>query len=295
MFLCGHEGIWPPYGQGMEGFVRICRNVLPAVFEASRMYKELLPQAQHVCVEVCEGHTGSGERGEQMAELANDRRFLILDLLLGRSIEPDRPFVREVVAAGGEDLLNLAPGKLDVLGLDYYAHNEWHFTDGPGLRPSPVPFGLAELARQYYERYQTPVVMGETNIRGFCSDRATWLKHTLEQCEIASANGVPIDGYCWFPFIDSLDWDSLLARCDRHIDPVGVYWLDEQLNRRSSSVSQAFRQAARGARAAELPAYRLSPQVLSGLKGFMPFMRHWDWQIPPADEVIEERLHAIAS
>lgn len=295
MFLCGHEGVWPPYGRGITDFISICRNVLPAVFEASRIYKHMLPGAEHVFAEVCEGHSGSGERGRSMAELANDRRFLILDLFTGRRIDAERPFVRELVEAGGADLLELQPGDIDVLGLDYYAHNEWHFNDGPGIRPSPEPFGLAALAHQYYQRYQLPLILGETNIRGFCSDRASWLKHTLEQCEIARRDGVPIAGYCWFPFIDSLDWDSLLARCDRHIDPVGVYWLDEQLNRRGSSMSDAFRMGVRGASAADLPAYRFSPQVLNGIKGFIPFMRHWDWQPPPADEINEERLHAIAS
>jgi beta-glucosidase/6-phospho-beta-glucosidase/beta-galactosidase len=295
MFLCGHEGIWPPYGRGIDDFVRICRNVLPAFFRASRMFKELLPGARHFCMEVCEGHSGRGPRGARTADLANDRRFFILDLLTGRTIESGRPFVAELLAAGGEDLLELPAGNIDVLGLDYYAHNEWQFTDEGGIRPSPTPFGLAELAHQYHERYQLPMVLGETNIRGFCSDRATWLKHTVEQCEIATRNGTPIEGFCWFPFIDSLDWDSLLARCDRHIDPVGVYWLDEQLNRRSSTMSDAYRLAAQGASSSELPAYRLSPQVLTGLKGFMPFMADWQWQTPPPEEVVEERLHAIAS
>ena len=295
MFLCGHEGVWPPHWRGMSRFVELCRNVLPPLLEASRMFKGMLPAARHICVEVCEGHTGQGIRGEAMADLANDRRFFILDLIAGRPIDLDRPFVQQLLEAGGEDLLELGPGSMDVLGLDYYAHNEWQFNDGAGVRPTPEPFGFAELARQYYERYRLPVMLGETNIRGFSTDRASWLKHTLEQAEIAVRNGVPLEGYCWFPFIDSLDWDSLLARCDRHIDPVGVYWLDEQLNRRSSPMSDSFRLAARGAPSRSLPAYRFSAGVLEGIRGFMPFMRDWDWETPPADEVIQERLHAIAS
>jgi beta-glucosidase/6-phospho-beta-glucosidase/beta-galactosidase len=295
MLLCGYEGIWPPYDQGLQGFIRICRNVLPALTEASRMYRDLLPDAQHYCMEVCEGHSGEGEKGVAMAALANDRRFLILDLLTGRRVERDGPFIRQLLQAGAEDLLEIRPGIVDVLGLDYYAHNEWRFHDAGGVRPSPRPQGFAELARQYWERYRLPMVLGETNIRGFSTDRASWLKFTLEQCELAQEAGIPIAGFCWFPFIDSLDWDSLLERCDRHIDPVGIYWLDERLNRRPSSVSAAYRKAALGAPSSQLPAYRFSSGVLSGLSGFMPFMDHWEWQTPPADEIIEERLHAIAS
>ena len=114
----------------------------------------------------------------------------------------------------------------------------------------------------------------------------SWLKYTLEQCEIAEARGVPIDGYCWFPFVDSAYCDSLLVRAAGNVDPVGVYWLDEQLRRRPSSMSEAYARAARGAPAAELPAYRFQPPVAGWLAGWLPQMAHWDWQDPPAHEVV---------
>jgi hypothetical protein len=43
LFLCGHEGIWPPHGRGVSGFVKLAANVLPAVAAASRDCRELLP------------------------------------------------------------------------------------------------------------------------------------------------------------------------------------------------------------------------------------------------------------
>src|SRR3712207_8610367 len=39
-------------------------------------------------------------------------------------------------------------------------------------------------------------------------------KYTLEQCERARDGGVPVEGYCWFPFVDSCDWDSILCRSE---------------------------------------------------------------------------------
>ncbi len=36
LFLSGHEAVWPPYHHGMEGFVGLLRNVLPALAGASR-------------------------------------------------------------------------------------------------------------------------------------------------------------------------------------------------------------------------------------------------------------------
>ena len=281
--LCGQMGVWPPYLEGLRGFLALAGNVLPAVAGASWAYRDLLPRARHVYVDTAERATGASAP----ADLANDRRFFLLDLFLGRPIDPRRPFVADVLAAGGEALLQLALGTVDILGLDYYAHNQWHYPAGGGGRSaSPEPGSLADLFVEYWDRYRLPCLLGETNIRGFAPDRASWLKYTLEQCEAAAARGVPVDGYCWFPFVDSCDWGSLLRRSDGDVDPVGVYWLDARLDRRPSSMSAAYAAAARGAPAAALPAYRFQPPVDRHLAGWLPQMAHWDWQGPPAEEVM---------
>ncbi len=286
LFLSGHEAIWPPYLRGVENFLGLVTNVLPAVAEASRLYAELLPGARHVYVDSAERHTAATPEGAGLTELANDRRFFVADLFLGRHLDRSRPFVRKVLEAGFGDLLSMPPGRIDVLGLDYYAHCQWAFTaPDAGFVPSPTPGSLRDLVVEYWNRYRLPCILGETNIRGAGSDRATWLKYTLEQCEQARDAGVPFEGYCWFPFIDSADWDSLLYRCDGSIDPVGVYSLDCDLERRPTSMSESFGLAASGAPASALPAYELQEPVATWLKGFLPQMAHWRWQPPPPDEV----------
>jgi beta-glucosidase/6-phospho-beta-glucosidase/beta-galactosidase len=284
LFLAAHEGIWPPYQQGLESFVAVLGNVLPAVVEAGSVARELLPAARHVYVDTCERHSAATPAAEHYTRLANDRRFIVIDALLGRlEPGPDRPFAEQVLRAGGEDLFHLGPTPMDVLGLDYDAHCQWQFTgpQGGGNIPSPTPDPLPDLIAEYAGRYGLPVMLTETNLRGTASDRASWLKFTLEQCEQAMAAGVDVQGYCWFPSIDSCDWDSLLFRCDGNVDPVGVFWLDEDLRRRPSSMSRSFTAAAGGAPSSALPAYRFQEPVASWLAGFLPFMAHWDWQPPP--------------
>ena len=105
-----------------------------------------------------------------------------------------------------------------------------------------------------------------------------------KSCEIAASAGVPIEGHCWFPFVDSCDWDTLLRRCDCHRDPVGIYFLDETLQRHPSSISRTFALAASGCRASELPAYHFQQPTADWLRGWMPQMAHWDWQLPPIEE-----------
>jgi beta-glucosidase/6-phospho-beta-glucosidase/beta-galactosidase len=285
LLLCGHEGVWPPYGLGMGSFVRLMQNVLPAIGAATRLLAEMLPGARHVYVDACEHHTGEGD-GSAYARYANDRRFFALDALLGRADDGSaRPFLDDVVAHGGESLLRMEPGLVDVVGLDYYAHCQWHFADPPRV-PSPRPLPLSTLIGTYATRYGRPCMLSETNIRGFPSDRATWLKYTLEQCEIAAARGAELDGYCWFPFVDSCDWDSLLFHADGNLDPVGVFTVDRERARHASPMSRAYALAAAGARAAELPAYRLREPVRSWLAGYAPQMSAWRWQDPPGGEEV---------
>ncbi|HEX2576083.1 MAG TPA: family 1 glycosylhydrolase [Aquihabitans sp.] len=295
LFLAGHEAIWPPYHQGLEGFVGLMGNVLPAVAEASRLYRDLLPDGRHVFVDTCEHHHAGDDAAVGYTAMANDRRFFVTDLFLGREPTAGR-FAPLVAAAGGEALFDLEPGHIDVLGLDYYAHCQWEFHgDGEGgVVPASTPTPLAEQIQEYAERYQLPVMLSETNIRGFASDRASWLKYTLEQCERAAAAGVDVDGYCWFPHVDSADWDSLLFRCEGNIDPVGVHWLDDALDRRPSTMSQAYASVAAGATAAELPAYRFREPVANWLEGYLPQMAHWDWQPPPIDETCSNTTPADA-
>jgi beta-glucosidase len=292
--LCGQAGIWPPHLEGLEGFVALARNVMPALVAASRRLHELLPDAAHVHVEACERATAAGPAAAEFTAYVNDRRFFLTDLLAGLPLDRGRPFVAEVVAAGGAELLELEPGHIDVLGVDYYAHNQWHWMApwiGRPAQPAPAPF--AELLGEYWRRYRVPLIVGETNIRGFPSDRATWLKYTFEQCEIAEQDGVPVTGYCWFPSIDSCDWDSILCRSTGSIDPVGAVSLDEELERCATSMTASYALAAGGAPAAALPAYELQPPVAEWLAPWLPQMAHWDWQPAPEAEIeaVDETLH----
>ena len=283
LHLCGHEAAWPPYHEGLEGFVKLVGNVLPAVARASVMYADLLPGARHVWVDACEHHTGSGRAGTDYAAMANDRRFFMLDTFLGE-VDVESRFLPLALEAGAEGLMTMEPGRIDVLGLDYYAHCQWEFGETGGVVPTPSPLPLSAQILEYSSRYDVPCMLSETNIRGYAFDRASWFKYVLEQCEIARDAGVAMDGLCWFPFVDSADWDSLLYRCEASVDPVGVYWLDERLDRRASSMSQSYAMAAAGAPGGALPAYHFAEPVRTLLQGYLPHMAHWDWQPAPRED-----------
>jgi beta-glucosidase/6-phospho-beta-glucosidase/beta-galactosidase/ribosome modulation factor len=286
LFLCGHEAIWPPYGRGMEDLIVLLRNVLPVVAEASRRCRVHRPTASHMWCDTCERHTGSRTSGRRYAAYANDRRFFVLDALLGHTSHvktAERPFIVDLLAHDGGDLLEIEPGHVDLVGLDYYAHCQWHFGPSGGSAPTTCPPPLSDLMAEYAARYQRPVWLAETNLRGYPTDRATWLKYVLEQCELAVEHGVDVRGLCWFPFIDSCDWDSLLQRANCNIDPVGVFGVDASGQRLESAMSASYTMAARGASSHELPAYEWCEPVASWLTGWAPQMATWERSQPPED------------
>ncbi|TFV66444.1 glycosyl hydrolase family protein, partial [Blastococcus sp. CT_GayMR20] len=286
LFLAGHEGLWPPYDRGIPGFARLLLSVLPALSEASACWSQLLPEARHLWVDTCEHHAGAAGAPGTYAQLANDRRHAVLDLALGHDLDPDRPFLGELLRAGAEPLVDLPPVRVDVVGLDYYCHSEWWYDERGSRAPSPHPVGFAAIAEQYAARYDRPLVLSETNLRGLPSDRASWLRYVLEQYELAVSRGVPLEGLCWFPFVDSCDWDSLLARPAGRPDPVGVVSLGPGGERLPTTFTAVWEAAAAGSPAAELPAYRFQPPCDAQLAGFLPQMAHWPWEDPPAVDAV---------
>ncbi len=286
-FMCGHQGLWPPYGRDGGTFVPMLLNVGKAICRVSEMLIQRVPDVRLVHVETCEHHSACDPELEEFVRFLNERRFVMHDLVLGK-VSRDHALYGYLAEHGmtDEDVGWFAehPARIDVLGLDYYSHSEHQFHKHGSVVPSGSPRGFASVARDYIDRYGLPVMLSETNIRGFVFDRVSWLKYMVEQCEQLGGEGVDFRGFCWFPFIDSTDWDSLLRHARGHVDPVGIYWLDtERRHRYPSILSRYYGQLALGEiEASDLPAYRFQPPVDEQLAGFMPQMAHWEWRDPLA-------------
>src|SRR5215203_4610677 len=262
-------------------FRRLLLSVLPAMAEAAQCWRQLVPAGHHVWVDTAEHHVGHTSQGAAHAALANDRRHVVLDLFLGEHLDIERPFLKQLVQGVGEELLGLAPSTVTVLGLDYYSHSEWSYAaEGPHA-PSKHPVGLAALMARYGYRYWIAMAVTETNIRGLATDRVSWLRYVMEQYEQALAGGADLHGLCWFPHVDSTDWDSLLARPAGRPDPVGVLTLDAEGRRHRSVFTEAWEEAAAGRPSTDLPAYLFQEPCRSELSGTLTGLAHWPWEAPP--------------
>ena len=316
--FCGNTGTWYPFYTGKEHFYAMIVNVARSIRAATDAVLRVRPDAIIIHVDTCEGHAAVGcessgdllpdtdtmnhtpgpdietryREGLSVEETdcltfvryLNDRRFVFLDLLLGR-VDAAHPLFALLTRYAGREVVEdfrEYPAHIDLLGLDYYAHSEYQFAPSGPICPSHAPVGFAALAREYHARYSLPFALTETNIRGFVSDRASWLKHMVEQCEELEREGLPFHGFAWFPFIDSTDWDSLLRDPRQNVDPVGIYWLDaERFDRHESILSEVFAGLARGRiTGVDLPAFALMEPVSEHLAGYRRFMDHWDWEPP---------------
>jgi beta-glucosidase/6-phospho-beta-glucosidase/beta-galactosidase len=285
-WFCGHEGKWYPFGTGDTTFVPMLMNVIEAIVSTSRMLVETLPEVRLVHVDAAEAHRAIDKESEPHAIRSNHLRFLVPDLVLGR-VDKDHALYNYLIDNGARDeqlaKFRAEPARIDVMGLDYYSHCELEWCVTGRVLPNTAPQGLVPTALEYAERYRLPLMLTETNIRGFVSDRISWLKFMVEQCEEIERRigemGLSFEGFCWYPFIDSTDWCSLVTKANCNIDPQGIYWLEKgTLRRNASELSEIFAALARGQiTSKDIPAYRFRPPVDEALAALMPKMAHWNW------------------
>src|SRR5215212_6039066 len=137
-------------------------------------------------------------RDEQAARQYTLAQFEALDFLSGRA----RPEL------GGR------PDYVDIIGVNYYLHNQWVDGDLPiavdhaGYRP------LSQLLGDVHHRYQRPIFLAETGIEA--EVRTAWFRIVGHEVAKAREAGVPVEGICVYPVTDYPGWDD-----DRHC-PTGL-------------------------------------------------------------------------
>lgn len=133
------------------------------------------------------------------AEAYRQSQFQAYDMLMGR-IEPE---------LGGR------PDLLDVVGVNFYPHNQWYY-HGP-----TIPMGhheyraLADMLVEASERFGKPIFIAETGAEG--SGRPAWLHYVCDEVRAAMARGVRFEGICLYPVTAYPGWDN-----SRHAE-VGLF------------------------------------------------------------------------
>ena len=124
------------------------------------------------------------------AEAARHGQFEAYDWIMGRA----RPEL------GGD------PSFVDVVGLNFYPHNQWYL-NGP-----TIPMGhheyraLADMLVEVAERYGKPLFISETGAEG--SGRPAWLHYVCDEVREAQRRGTRIEGICLYPITAYPGWDN---------------------------------------------------------------------------------------
>lgn len=193
-WIAGHEGVFHPCKK--RGGGRLKRQLVRSAIVGVRAIKSVAPRARVMMTDpaihvVARSKSPSARRA---AENYRRSQFEAFDMLTGL-IEPE---------LGGY------PDVLDVIGLNYYFHNQWHY---PSRRKIPVGHEvyrpLSEILAEFDRRYQKPLVIAETGIED--DERPTWFRYVCEQAAIAATNGVDMNGVCLYPVVNHPGWAD-----DRH-------------------------------------------------------------------------------
>ncbi|MDB6050141.1 MAG: hypothetical protein JWR17_2887 [Pseudomonas sp.] len=124
------------------------------------------------------------------------------------------------------------PDYLDIIGVNFYPHNQWLRSGGRILRGDYRYRPLAGMLAETWRRYQRPILISETGWEG--PERASWFKYVCEQATQAMTRGVPIEGICWYPILDYPGWDD-----DRHC-PAGLFGYADGQGRRPADEALAL-------------------------------------------------------
>lgn len=96
---------------------------------------------------------------------------------------------------------------LDVIGVNFYCHNQWIVEAGPlDWRSDPDWRPLSEMLHGIGTRYRRPLLIAETGIEGAL--RPAWLRHVCDEAERAAAAGTDIAAICLYPVMNHPGWDD---------------------------------------------------------------------------------------
>ncbi len=248
------EGVWNEQLRDECAYVRAAWNLADASIRMSDAIVERRDDAIFINSESSEFYQPCcpDPHVQQAADVANERRFLPLDLIFAHPIS-DR--MHDLLCSQGiakDDITKVSRRQVprrSVLGVDYYEWNE-RLIDRRG-RPRALGelFGRYVIADQYWQRYRRPMMHTETN-KMEADGASRWLWRQWHNVQLLAKAGVPLVGFTWYSLTDQIDWSIAMSEAIGLIYPVGLF----DLNRESRIVGLAYKHLIDTYR--DQPAYR---------------------------------------
>src|SRR5438046_1785245 len=230
----GDFGFWPPHSRKWRGYMPVLSRIVQGVNRGIRAIRRAQPEATVLLCDAAESYKTRSPQLEAEVKRRNLRRFLVLDLLLGR-VDKFHPLYSWLTSYGISELdldwFRTNPAAPDALGLDYYTHSDWSLeTVGNSVRQSRAdnPVGLHGVASAYWQRYGVPLMLTETSVEGQPINREIWLETNVDHIRRLREEGIPMLGMIWWPMLDQIDWDGALTHRIGKVHEVGLWHLQRQ-------------------------------------------------------------------
>jgi glycosyltransferase involved in cell wall biosynthesis len=285
----------------------VLSRIVHATSRGIRAIRRVHPEATVLLCDAAESFKTRSAQLELEVKRRNLRRFLVMDLLLGR-VDRNHSLFSWLTSYGMSELdidwLRANPQAPDVMGLDYYTHSDWQLElEGGSVRQTRAnnPVGLYGIANAYYNRYGIPLMLTETSVDGKPINREIWLETNLDHIRRLREEGVPMLGLIWWPMIDQLDWDGALTHRIGKIHQVGLYNLTRQkdgtLQRTATPLIRQFKDAME---AGDKRVGKLEKVAIPAESGDeqLPPLGEWDtltrFETRPLNEAVDSPASSVA-
>ena len=237
------DGYFPQVGPGQRGWLK--EQLVRAGIMAARAIKERWPKSTIIWAEPLIHIAPHDHRRQtiQGAERNLQGMYEAYDWIMGLA----RPEL------GGD------PSLVDVVGWNFYPHNQWYWK-GP-----TIPMGhheyrpLADMLVEMAERYKKPIFLSETGAEG--TGKPSWLHYVCNEVRDALRRGADFRGLCWYPITAYPGWDNsrhaetglfstVVANGTRHVDErlLAEFELQRQLFDEMEAERKPARKRAAGGR-----------------------------------------------
>jgi beta-glucosidase/6-phospho-beta-glucosidase/beta-galactosidase len=245
MYVCARmsalDGIWNEQLHDEGAYARAAWNLADASIRMSDAILKRRTDAVFINSESSEFYQPCcpDPHVREVAALANERRFLPLDLIYAHPLGKD---MRNLLLDQGitpDDIDRLARREVprrSILGVDYYEWNERLIDrNGKALALGEL-FGWYVIADQYWQRYRRPMMHTETN-KMDAAGAPRWLWRQWHNVQLLRKSGVPLVGFTWYSLVDQVDWSIAMSQPLGIVYPVGLF----DLNREARTVGLAYK------------------------------------------------------
>lgn len=192
-YAAGEKGFFYPFAKHRGNDIKL--QFARAIIAGCEAILDVCPQARFVHTDPIINIVADPRRPQDRMQAEGHRQsqFTVWDMISGQA-NPD---------LGGQ------PRYLDILGLNYYIHNQWIDNNGVLVPSHPHHLPLRYMLREVYERYGRPMFVSETGIED--DVRPHWLRYIGIEVRAALRMKIPVAGICLYPIVNHPGWSD-----DRH-------------------------------------------------------------------------------